>query len=111
MGAHEWRGGPHEGASRGRKAALDRATKSGPGNSLFLRCAHHQRVICLCSQWWRLGGGYVLPPREEHFDMLLALQQEFKGAVGFALLNYGAPLPYLVVLYRNRLSPTHSSRA
>ena len=43
--------------------------------------------------------------------MLLALQQEFKGAVGFALLNYGAPLPYLVVLYSNRLSPTHSSRA
>jgi len=34
------------------------------------------------------GGGYVLPPREEHFDMLLALQREFKGAVGFALLNY-----------------------
>ncbi|KAF8269037.1 alpha/beta-hydrolase [Lactarius quietus] len=34
------------------------------------------------------GGGYVLPPREEHFDMLLALQREFKDAVGFVLLNY-----------------------
>ena len=33
----------------------------------------------------------MLPPREEHFDMLLALQKEFKGAVGFTLLNYGAP--------------------
>ncbi|KAI9457998.1 Alpha/Beta hydrolase protein [Lactarius psammicola] len=34
------------------------------------------------------GGGYVLPAREEHFDMLLTLRREFKGAVGFALLNY-----------------------
>ena len=38
-----------------------------------------------------IGGGYMLPPQKEHFDMLLALQREFKGAVGFALLNYGAP--------------------
>lgn len=33
----------------------------------------------------------MLPPQKEHFDMLLALQRDFKGAVGFALLNYGAP--------------------
>jgi len=34
------------------------------------------------------GGGYMFPPREEHFDMLLALQREFKGTVGCVLLNY-----------------------
>ncbi|KAI9447590.1 alpha/beta-hydrolase [Lactarius indigo] len=34
------------------------------------------------------GGGYMLPAREEHFDMLLTLRRDFKGAVGFALLNY-----------------------
>ncbi|KAH9071479.1 alpha/beta-hydrolase [Lactarius deliciosus] len=34
------------------------------------------------------GGGYMLPAREEHFDMLLTLRRDFKGTVGFAMLNY-----------------------
>ncbi len=40
----------------------------------------------------------MLPAREEHFDMLLTLRREFKGAVGFALLDYGAPLNHLSFL-------------
>ncbi|KAI0298898.1 Alpha/Beta hydrolase protein [Russula brevipes] len=34
------------------------------------------------------GGGYVLPARKHHFDMLASLRKEYKGAVGIALLNY-----------------------
>jgi hypothetical protein len=38
----------------------------------------------------RQGGGYVLSPAENLFEMLASLQKEFKGAVGIALLNYCA---------------------
>ena len=52
---------------------------------------HQLLIMCLTIAVPMIGGGYMLPPQKEHFDMLLALQREFKGAVGFALLNYGAP--------------------
>jgi len=37
-----------------------------------------------------LGGGFVIPARIDYFYMLESLHKEYKGAVGIAMLNYGA---------------------
>lgn len=69
---------------------------------LYFSGAHTHRCIGVCpfdrGHGGCLGGGYMLPPREEHFDMLLALQREFKGTVGCVLLNYGASLFIFILL-------------
>jgi hypothetical protein len=36
------------------------------------------------------GGGYILPARDDYFDMLASLQKEYDGAVGIAMLRYCA---------------------
>ena len=110
--AHERRRGAHGRASRGHQAATDGATEGGLGDLVYIRCAYHSyiRVFALtcCTM---VAPRYVVPPREEHFEILLILWREFKGAVGFALQivaqklqpHPSLPTPLVVPLYLGRL--------